>query len=179
MRIPALSKRVDNLAMKLVDEPKERIARFDAASFTEAEKLLFRRIEELQKEYGTRLNPEVLEANKDLIFKAEDILLKYCIETFRFMMLCFWGNPESQRDKNLFNLFFYNFLLDVKKCLKEAQQTKSEEDYFNLMDKYDLFGKLSRFAGADNSKAEVEKQENVLEKTEYSEDSDNEHYDRV
>ena len=178
MNVSALSKRVDDLSMKLVEEPKEHIARFDVSSFTDAERVLLRKIDELQEQYGIRLNPEVLEANKDLIFKTHEILFKYAVETFRFAMLCFFGNPENQRDKNLFNLFFYNFLLDVKKCLKEAQQTKSE-DFITLIDKYDLVEKLSRFGSADNSKAGVEKQENDLEKTEYSEDNDNEHYDRI
>jgi hypothetical protein len=45
------------------------------------------------------------------------------------------------------------------------------------MDKYDFFGKLSRFV--DKPLAEMEKQENTLEKTHYSEDDDNELYDRV
>jgi hypothetical protein len=181
MKTSALSKRVDDLSMKIVDEPKEHIARFDDSSFTDAEKLLFRKIEELQEQYGARLNPEVLEANKDLIFKAHEILLHYAVDTFRFTLLCFFGNPESQRDKNLFTLFFYNFLLDVRECLKEAQKhPESEDDFIRLMQKYDLFGKLSRIGGnADAAKSGVENQEYDLEKTEYSEDDDNEHYDRV
>jgi hypothetical protein len=169
-----LSKRVDELSMKLVDEPKEHIARFDADSFTEPEKLLFRRIEELQAEHGVKLPPDILEANKGIIFKAQNIIFKYCVETFRFSMHCFM-DADSQRDKNLFDLFFYSFMLETKRCLKEAQQTKTEEEYFDLMDKYDFFRKLASFA--DKPLGGITKKENDLEKTQYSEEIDNEHYD--
>lgn len=178
MNVSALSKRVDNLSTKLVDGPKEHIARFDPNSFTDAEKLLFLRIEELNKQHGTPLPPDVLKANKDLVCKASDILLKYSMDTFRIAILCFFGDPESQRDKNIFDLFLYNSLLDLILCLKEAhKQPQNEEESLRLFDKYDFFGKLSHLTRDTN--LEMEKQESGLIKTEHSEDTDNEHYDRV
>ena len=178
MNVPALSKRVDNLSMKLVDEPKEHIAIFDPSSFTDAEKLLFLRIEELKNQHGSPLPPDILKANKDLVCKASEILLKYSMGNFRIAILCFFGDPESQRDKNLFDLFLYNSLLDLIACLKEAhKQPQNEEEFLRLFDKYDFFSKLSRLASGTN--LEMEKQESGLIKTENSEDTDNEHYDGV
>ena len=76
MNLPRLNRRIDSLSAKIVDEPQEYIAKFDNASFSEAEKALFQRIEELQEEFGVKLTPEVLEANKDLINKGCEIFLQ-------------------------------------------------------------------------------------------------------
>jgi hypothetical protein len=177
MRLPEISKRVDKLTNTLTDEPKEHIARFDIESFTEPEKLLFLKIDELLAIHGNHLPPDVLEANKDLILKSHRILFRYAVETFRFAMHCFLNNPKSQRDKDIFDTFFYSFMLEQNRCLKEAQAVKSEEEFFNLMEKYDFLGKLRYFV--DKSPTPIEKKENTIEKIDYSEDEDNEHYDRV
>lgn len=180
MNFSALNKRVDDLSKKLVEEPKEHVARFDDDSFTEAEKALFLKIKELMQQYGSHLPPDVLEANKDLIWKGSDILMKYTIGTFRVALLCLVGNPESQRDKNLFDLFFYNFLLDLMECLKEAnKQPQSEEDFQRLFEKYDLFAKITHLARKNGIAEKMQKRSDDLEKTEYTEEVDNEHYDRV
>ena len=171
MKLPALSKRIDNLELKLVDEPKERIVRFGGDSFTEPEKVLFQRIEDLMQQYGGHLPPDVLKANKDLICKGSYILMKYSIGNFKIALLCFFGNPESQRDKNLFDLFFYNFLLDLIECLKEAnKQPQSEEEFERFFERHNLFCKISRLAKRNGADVEMQKRADDLEKTEYSED---------
>jgi hypothetical protein len=178
--MPVLSKRIDNLSMKLVDEPKERIGRFDNSSFTDAEKLLFSKFDELQEKYGTPLPHDIVEANRDLISKAHEILMKYTIGTFKFMIVSFFGNFENQRDKNIFDTFLYSFLLEVCQFLIEANKHPlCEDEFMDLMDKYDVFGKLRKLVGNTEPNARVEKQGVDLIKTEYSEDDKNERYNRV
>jgi hypothetical protein len=180
LKIPDLNKRLDELSAKLGDEPKERVGKFDPTSFTEAEMVLFRKIDELLQKYNGHLPSEILQANKDLICKGSDILLKYSIGTFRIALLCMFGDPESKRDQSLVSLFLYNFLIELMECLKDAhKQPLNEEEFQRLFERYDLFNKISRVARRSGLDVKMQKRADDLEKAEYSEEIDNEHYDRV
>jgi hypothetical protein len=170
MRIPELNKRIENLSGKLVDEPKEHIAKFDFDSLTDAEKALFNRIEELQKEYGKPLPKQILEANKDLIFKAQEIILKYTSDTFRFTMLCFLGDPDSKVDQLFFNVLFYKFRKKLMTCLKNIRELPQ-----SIREDYDFMSNKATDEFFDIKQDSVDF--TPYKNSEYTEDEDNEHYD--
>lgn len=173
MNFSKLSKKVDDLSVKLADEPKECIGRFDNSSFSEAEKVLFRKFEELQEEYGTPLPNDILKANMNLVSKANEVIFRYALGTFRFTVLCHLGNPENKIDTFYFNLHFHKFLVGLKDALKNVHEWPESErkDLDEFLDKKvraDSFG-------AENASCNLTPEK----KPEYIEDDDNEHYDRV
>ena len=141
-----LNRRVDGLSEKIdIPEESERIARFDISCFTQEERLLFDKIRDLQEQYGNQVPSEVLEANKALIYKAEEILAVYAVDTFKFMLLGIWGgNDEIERW--YINLHFQNFLLDLVECLRHVQQwpQKERDDYLAFLKETGMIDKAFR-----------------------------------
>ncbi len=177
MKAWVLNNRVEVLSKKLIDEPTERVAKIDFSSFTEPEKVLMEKIRDLQEEHGSKLPPEVMEANKDLIFKAYDSLIKYVLDTFRYALLGMLGTYESEIDKWYFNLHFYNFFLDLQECLDRVHKwpDKEREWFLNFLKEDSVKNRVFRFPrGTDEPDANLKKKEKNA-----SEDSENEHYDRV
>jgi hypothetical protein len=109
-----------------------------------------------------------------LIFKASEIFFRYATDTFRFVFLSLWGNPESEIDKWYFNLHFYNFFMDIEDYLNHVHKwpQQEKEDFVKFLNETGMASKVFRFPrGSSEPKEEPE--------SEPSEDSDNEHYDLV
>jgi hypothetical protein len=158
-----LKNRVEDLSEKLTDTPEERGARIDFSSFSEPEKALIRKIWDLQAEYGENLPSEVLEANKELVFKANEIFFKYVMNTLKFTMLCFMGDPESEIHKWYFNLHFYNFFVDLNECLDHVKNwpEKEHEWFLSFLKENGMKDKVYRFPrGSADFKTKVRTQEN-------------------
>ena len=85
MKPAELRIRLQELAEKLKPAPSEGI-RIDFHSFTEPEQLVLLKNVELDEKYGGEWTKERIMENKDLILKANHILLSRVIELFQFMM---------------------------------------------------------------------------------------------
>ncbi len=70
------------------------VIRLDFDSFSEPEKQLFNRIGEIQQEYGFSPPADVIEANKELIFKASEVIAWRVLELFMFVMKELLGGDE-------------------------------------------------------------------------------------
>ncbi len=171
MNMPRLTKRIDALSSKLVDEPRDYIGRFDNSTFSEAEKALFLRIEKLQEEFGPKLTPEILQANKDIINKGCEILFRYATGTLKFTLLSLIGDPNNRVDQLYFDLHYLEFFSNLKIALKKAHENP-EIAYDRLAD---FFLNMTERRAAANKQPFTDS--SVDKKTEYSEDTDNEHYD--
>lgn len=171
MNLPHLNRRIDNLSTKIAEDPRDYIAIFDDATFSEAEKALFRRIEELQEEFGVKLTPEVLKANKDLINKGLEIIYRYGVGTLRFTLLTIIGDPDNGIDKLYFMMHYYQFVENLRHALKEAHTNPeiASENLWEFLEKVEKQRGIVEEPAFDVSA--------VNKKTEYSEDIDNEHYD--
>lgn len=90
-----LNRRVDCLSDKLDVPEGDKIVRFDIRCFTEAEQLLFDKITDLQAKYGAELPSDVMEANRDLIFKTLEILARYAADTFKFVVFSVLGGGDE------------------------------------------------------------------------------------
>ncbi len=170
MNPTALGKRVDDLSKKLTDEPNDFIARYDDTSFTTAERYLLSKIDELREENNGHPSSEAIQANKDLILKASEILFKYTLATFRYGLLCFLGNPEDKVDLAYYNLHFHKFIGALRDDIKKAQNLSKN-------DREDLEIDLGIRLMQELFGLKIDCTDSSLEKTEDCEVNENEHYD--
>jgi hypothetical protein len=90
-----LNRRVGDLSEKL--EPVQSdVVRLDFDSFSEPEKQLFRKIWEIQEKYGGSPPADVIEANKEFIFKASEVISWRGLELFMFVNRELLGEDEIE-----------------------------------------------------------------------------------
>jgi hypothetical protein len=124
--------------------PSDDIVVLDFGFFTEPEKQLFRKIWEIQSEYGLNPPADVLEANKELIFKALEVYSWRVIQLFISVMEGSLGNDEIE--VWYFKLHFYNFFEDLKECLANVRRwsEKDREEFLKDMKEHDMMNKAFR-----------------------------------
>jgi hypothetical protein len=134
---------VGALSEKLKPVPSD-VVRLDFDSFTEPEKQLFNRFWEIQEEYGLNPSSDVIEANKELIFKASEIVAWRVIELFMFVMKELLEHDEIE--EWYFKLHFYNFFEDLKECLANVRKwsEKDREEFLRDMKRDDMINKVFR-----------------------------------
>ncbi len=123
-----LDKRLGDLRNKMKEEPTERAGVFDfERTFMESEKALINKMNEFYDKFESNPSAALFEANLEVILKADEILLKYAMYTLREIMLCQFGDPESEIEKWYFDLHFYNFFLDLTECWQKVHKWPEEE----------------------------------------------------
>lgn len=143
MKSRHLNRRVDDLSEKLKHVSSD-VIRLDFDSFTEPEKQLFRKIWEIQQEYGSSPPADVIEANKEFIFKVRDVIYRRVLELFMFVMGEVLGGDEIEIW--YFKLHFYNFFEDLSDCLKNVRKwsEKDREEFLRDMKQNDMMNKVFR-----------------------------------
>jgi hypothetical protein len=118
--------------------------------FTEPEKQLFRKIWEIQNEYGLNPSADVLEANKELIFKALEVYSWRVTQLFISVMEGSLGNDEIEIW--YFKLHFYNFFEDLAECLERVRRwsEKDREEFLNDMKQSGMMNKVFRIPSRIN-----------------------------
>jgi hypothetical protein len=132
-----LNRRVDDLSEKM--EPVQSdVVRLDFDSFPEPEKQLFNKIREMQVQYGDSPPADVMEANREFVFKACEVVSWRVLELFMFVMRMGFAGDEIE--EWYFKLHFYNFFADLKECLQHVRtwSRKDREDFlkYNVLDKF-------------------------------------------
>jgi len=120
------------------------VIRLDFDSFTEPEKQLFRKIWEIEREYGVSPPADVIEANKEFIFKASEVIAWRVIELFMFVMKELLGGDEIE--EWYFKLHFFNFFEDLSECLANVRRwsEKDREEFLRDMNQDDMMNKVFR-----------------------------------
>ena len=118
-----LNRRLGDLSKKL-EPAKSDVVRLDFDSFTEPEKQLFRKIWEVQEKYRGSPPADVIEANKEFIFKAIEVLSWRVLELFIFVNSVLL---DDEIEDWYFKLHFYNFFEDLKECLQRVRKWHEEE----------------------------------------------------
>jgi len=138
-----LNRRMGALSEKLKPVPSE-VIRLDLDSFSEPEKQLFERVWEIESEYGSSPPADVIEANKEFVFKASEVIGWRVIQLFMFVMKELLGNDEIE--EWYFKLHFYNFLEDLKECLENVRKwsEKDREEFLLDMKQNDMMNKVFR-----------------------------------
>jgi hypothetical protein len=138
-----LDRRVGVLSEKLKPVSSD-VVRLDYDSFSEPEKQLFRKIWEIEKEYGSSPPADVIEANREFIFKASEVVSWRVLELFMFVMKeLLWGDEIEEW---YFKLHFYNFFVDLRECLEHVRKwsEKDREEFLRDMKENDMMNKVFR-----------------------------------
>jgi hypothetical protein len=145
---------VGNLSEKLKDVPFEGI-RIDFDSFSEPEKQLFRRILEIEEKYGFSPPADVVEANKEFIFKALEVVSWRVLELFMFVMREVLGGDEIE--EWYFKLHFCNFFADLNECLQRVRKwsLKDREEFLSHMKQDGMMNKFVRIPRGFNDRNTV------------------------
>lgn len=123
-----LAKRVESLCEKLRDNSSGGILHIDFNSFSEEEKLLFHKVDEIEEKYRQTGSFELLVENSDLIFKNLEVILRRVRELYCYVVPMVLG-CDGTKDvvEYFFRLHFYNFEADLTECLAHVR-TWSEKD---------------------------------------------------
>lgn len=156
-----LDRRVGALSEKMKPVQSD-IVTLDFDSFTEPEKQLFRKIWEIQNEHGLNPSADVLEANKEFIFKALEVYSWRVTQLFTFVMEASLGKDEVE--VWYFKLHFYNFFEDLRECLVNVRRWsgKDREEFLRDMKEHDALNKVFRIprgSGTEDLKKKRKKQE--------------------
>jgi hypothetical protein len=155
-----LNRRVDVLSEKLKPVSSD-VVRLDFDSFSEPEKQLFDKIWQIQDEYGLNPSADVVEKNRELIFKAVEVVGWRVIQLFMFTMKQLLKQDEIE--EWYFKLHFYNFLEDLKECLAHVRKwsEKDREEFLFDMKQNDMMNKVFRIPRnlSDEGSAKNEKGE--------------------
>ena len=123
-----LGKRIDNLAKKITDPESEKIIHIDFESFSEAEKTLFRKTNEIVEEFLKTGNGDIPIEDMELIVKSLETKLRritelYCYFAKKFLTL----NESKEIADYFFNLHFYNFDADLTEIMAFVHTWTNEE----------------------------------------------------
>ena len=91
-----LAKRIDNLSKKITDPDTENIIHLDFESFSEAEKILFRKVNEIEEEFQKTGKEEIPIKNADLLLKPSEIILRRITELYCYVATTLLACGESK-----------------------------------------------------------------------------------
>ena len=123
-----IDNKVNNLNRRLSDPINSGI-KIDFNSFSEAEKLLFAKVIEIEEKYRQTDSEELLVENADLIFKSLEVMLRRITELYCFVVPKVLGcDGTYDIVEYFFKLHFYNFQADLSECLEHIRKTWTEKD---------------------------------------------------
>ena len=121
-------RRVENVSEKLKDPTDNTIIHLNFDSFSEAEKALFRKFQEIEEEFQRTGNENLLLENADLMLKPSEILAKRVTELYRHTMTTLLACDERREIVDyFFDLHFYNFETDIVECLANLRNWSDKD----------------------------------------------------
>jgi len=130
MKTNDMFRRVENISEKLNDPTTHNLLRVDLNSLSEAEKALFRKVDEISEEYQRTGNPELLVKNDDLIYKNIEIIYKRVTELYCGIIplfICGATALNYEVVKSFFQLHFLNFEADLFECVRNLQRWEERD----------------------------------------------------
>ena len=130
-----LAKRVENLSDKLKDSSSGNLVHIDFNSFSEAEKLLFAKVDEIEEKYRENGSMKFLAENSDLIFKNLEVIFRRVRELYCYVVPEVLGcNGNKEIVEFFFRLHFYSFEADLAKCLANVRRWSEKDKEEFLLD---------------------------------------------
>ena len=119
-----LNRKINGLSNRIDDSTKTDI-RFDINSFSEPERKLFDKVQEIVDNYAPAKPPQdVIEKNSDLWYKGLEIFAKRATELFVYIM------PASiccdELEEWYFKIYFHNFMLDWLEHVEQVREMPKE-----------------------------------------------------
>jgi hypothetical protein len=123
-----LFRRIESLGEKLADKASGGMWHIDVESFSEEEKRLFLRVDEIEAKYLETGSMEPEAENYALISKNIEVILRRVREMYCYVVPMALGCDGSKDIvEYFFKLHFYNFELDLLECLRHVR-TWTEKD---------------------------------------------------
>ena len=155
-----LNKRVDSLSENLADQPETQ-TRIDINCFSEPERKLIERIQEMIEKYAPGSPPEdVIEKNADLWYKGLEIFAKRVTELFVDVMpasIC-----SDELEEWYFRLYFFNFQCDWMETVKQLRDMPKER-YDALLAERREMGLLDGVFWIHRNQVETKEKQKVAE----------------
>ena len=125
MKAWQLKHRVNSLSEELAD-PIKTETRLDFSSFSEPERQLLDRVQEIVDKYAPAVPPQdVIEKNSGLWYKGLEIFGRRATDLFVEVV------PDSlccdELEKWYFKLYFYNFWLDWQESIQQLRKMPKEQ----------------------------------------------------
>jgi hypothetical protein len=151
-----LAKRIDNLSKKINDPNPEEIIRIDFESFSNAERILFQKVEEIEEEFKKTGNEEILLKNAELLLKPSEVILRRITDLYCYVATTLLAGGQNKEIVDyFFKLHFYNFETDLYECLTHLRTwtDKDREEFLSELKEYGahLF-RIPRGYNEDNCK---------------------------
>jgi hypothetical protein len=129
-----INRRVNRLSEQLADPIHTQI-KIDVNSFSEAEKLLFRKVDEIAEKYRETGSIGVLVENLDLVSKNLEVFLMRVRELYCYSVLMVLGCDETNEVvEYFFRLHFTSFEADLTDCLAQVGAWSEKERGEFLLD---------------------------------------------
>ena len=151
-------RRVEKISEKLKDTTAGTLLRIHSDSWSEAEKALFRKVDEISEEYERTGNDELLAENSDLIYKNIEIMQKRVQELYCWIIpTAVAGYTSINREiiDYFFRLHFMNFEADFLQCVNNLHTWREgdfQEFLCNLKKNGPFFYRIPRGYNKYNSK---------------------------
>jgi hypothetical protein len=127
MKAIQLKDRVNRISEKLVDSVKP-LPKLSFNSFSESEKTLIYKVDEIEKKYRQTGSIEILDENTDLINKEKEIILTRVEELYCSAVLNILGCGENDEfTKHFLYLNFYHFKRNLLECFKNLREWSEKE----------------------------------------------------
>ena len=123
--------RLEKISEKLKDTTAGSLLHIDFDSWSEAEKVLFQKVDEIDEEYQRTGNQEILAKNGDLIYKNIEIMYRRIRELYCWVIpTAISGYTAIDREiiDCFFQLHFMNFEIDFLQCVKHLH-TWTQRDF--------------------------------------------------
>ncbi len=128
MKTQNIAGRVDFLSEKLRDPTSGSFVHLDFNSFSEAEKQLFRKVDEVAEEFQKTGNEQLLLQNADLIIKNLEVLFNRVTDLYCYVVPQAIGCGTNQElIEYFFKQHFLNFEKDLAECMANLSRW-SEKD---------------------------------------------------
>jgi hypothetical protein len=120
-----LNRKVKGLSTK-IDSPVETETKIDINCFSEPERHLLNKIQEITDRYAPAMPPKVvIEKNADLWYKGLEIFARRATELFVYVM------PASvccdELEEWYFKIYFHNFMLDWLEQVEQLREMPKEK----------------------------------------------------
>ena len=129
-----LVKRIDNLSKKINTPNPQEIIHIDFKSFSDAERILFQKVDKIEEEFKKTGDEEILLKNAELLLKPSEVILRRITELYCYVATTVLaGGQNKEIIDYFFKLHFYNFETDLSECLSHFRTwtDKDKEEFLS------------------------------------------------
>ena len=129
-----LDKRIDNLSKKINDTNPEEIIHIDFKSFSDAERILFQKVNEIYEEFRKTGDEEILLKNAELLLKPSEVIFRRITDLYCYVATTLLAGGQNKEIVDyFFKLYFYNFETDLSECLSRLRTwtDKDKEEFLS------------------------------------------------